>query len=383
MVSYYYHPAYSGAAEQCRNLCRALGDVGVETLVVSARYPADVPHRDVVDDSPVSRIPIIRRNRVSRLLSFWAGLSGFLVANRRNFDIIHVHATLHPGPASVVGHLLGKRSLMKVTMAGDDLAFQNQGRVFGRVNRFFAQRFDRYVATSREIREEFAEVGFNTGRVVHLPNAVDTHRYRPVEDAAEKARLRAELGLPSEPLAIFVGALLPRKNVQFLLDAWKRLKDRGVQGKLLLLGPTDLNGQGRTTTYVEQLKEFVDTHGLRDHVLFLGFRENVADYLRASDAFLFATRLEGMPNVLLEAMACGLPTVSSRVSGVGELIQHGKNGFLIDQEDLPTFTETAFEVLTGSVPGDIGENARRTIEEGYSLEALARRYRELYLSLLD
>jgi glycosyltransferase involved in cell wall biosynthesis len=89
-----------------------------------------------------------------------------------------------------------------------------------------------------------------------------------------------------------------------------------------------------------------------------------------------------MPNVLLEAMASGLPAVVTQVSGAPEVIKHGRNGFLFAQGDREGFGCAVEEVLWGEPNPLLGVQARRTVEEGYSLAAVADRYRQIYRELM-
>jgi glycosyltransferase involved in cell wall biosynthesis len=123
--------------------------------------------------------------------------------------------------------------------------------------------------------------------------------------------------------------------------------------------------------------------GGSESVRFTGWKQNTADYLRASDIFILPSLGEGLPNSLLEAMACGLTCMSTRIGGISELITDGKNGLLIE----PGSVSAVFEGLhrAASDPGAaaaMGKEARKRMMAGFSIENIAKKYTELYSRVL-
>ncbi len=382
MVSFYYEPNYSGSAIQAGNLSRYLQRRGVEPFIVSAMLESRLPLEEV-HGVPVRRIPVARGGDL-QIPSFWFGLAWFLWRRRRSYDIIHAHGTLQHGTASIMGRLLGKGSILKVAMHRSDIAFARQGRIWGRINRFYVRRFHRYIATSRQIFEEFQEEGMSAERIVRIPNGVDTEKFRPAADPEEKAALKARLGLPPVPVALFTGIVLARKNVDFVVRVFLRIRKQGIPGHLLIVGPGEGPGGELSGSYFDSLQTMIREAGLEADVTFTGRRPDVEDYVRASDLFLFAPRKEGMPNVLLEAMAGGLPCVVSRISGIEDVIEPGVNGYVLDIAQEDRFTQVAADLMQdGDLRARIGAKARKDIQKRYSLDVIADRYVELYRSLLD
>jgi len=376
MVSYFYHPEYSGSSVQAFNLSRRLTARGLRPRVVSARL-SRAPAQDLHDGVAVTRLPVIRAGH-GALLSFWLSLAWHLFRERRHFDVVHAHGTVWHQIVGVLGRALGKKTILKIAMWRSDLAFETQGRLSGAVNRWLVERFDCYIATTPEIAEEIASSGLDHRRTRQIPNGVDTLLFHPLADAG-RDELRRELHLPPGPLVAFVGILNARKKVDALLRIWQRVVQRGGAGHLLVIGPApDENGD-----YVQGLRTFVERQGLGARVSFLGRRSDVASCLQASDAFVFPSSQEGMPNAVLEAMAAGLPCVVSRGSGIDRVIDDGVNGFLRDADDEEAFAVALTDLLRE--PGRrarMGALARQAIVEGYSLEAVADRYVSLYRELV-
>lgn len=381
MLSYYYAPHYSGSAIQARNLSLYLQPRGVELFVVSANMTGSAEY-ELVDGIPVYRLPVAKDPSL-QVPSFMLGLAMFLIRRRNSYDVIHAHGTLQHAIASPVARLLGKRTILKVAMANSDIDFEGQGRLWGRANRYMVSRFDRYIATSRIIQDEFNRHSFANGRVHLMPNGVDTDTYRPCATRQEKSELRASLGLPDKPTVCFVGIIISRKNVDLALRAWHEVRREQIDAQLVLVGPLPERSDAAAWRYYEELLAYVEREGLKDSVIFTGFTPAVASYLRASDIFLFPSKQEGMPNALLEAMSSGLPSVASKISGTEDLIEQGSNGFMFPLEDEPAFARTLIELLRDpELTERVGDQARRFVERSYSLRALSASYEQIYRDLI-
>jgi glycosyltransferase involved in cell wall biosynthesis len=200
----------------------------------------------------------------------------------------------------------------------------------------------------------------------------------------EKQRLRTALGVPGGIIICFVGIIIARKNVDMILRVWKQVVDQGVRGHLLLVGPIPKDEHGVETQYCHELRQYVIDHGLSKNVTFTGYQEVVSDYLRASDIFFFPSKQEGMPNVLLEAMACGLPCVVSRISGTEDLVQDCENGIILPLDHEDKFVSAILRLIQEpALATQVGETARTFVNSGYSLRITAEKYRLLYHRILD
>jgi glycosyltransferase involved in cell wall biosynthesis len=376
MVSFFFHPQYSGSAIQAHRLSRLLQARGVEPVIVSANLTGSSP-REVQEGISIHRIPVVSGEL--QVPSFYASLARFIMHRKGQFDLIHAHGTLQHAIVSLLGRVLRKPTILKVAMADSDIAFHRQGRVWGRINRSLVGWFDCYIATTEAIAAECIAQGLETTRVQLIPNGVDTDVFTPAT-LEEKEHLRAELGLPSGPLVTYVGIINSRKNIDGILRIWCQTVRDGGGGSLVLVGPSP---GGEADPYSRQLQEYVSENHLDTRVRFLGRQADVAPYLRASDVFLFPSRQEGMPNCVLEAMACGLPCLVSRSAGVGTLITHGRNGFMLDVDDEPGFAELLTSLVRSpSCREEIGRAASDKMLASYSLSSIADRYVALYQRLL-
>jgi len=206
-------------------------------------------------------------------------------------------------------------------------------------------------------------------RVVWFPTCVDLNGFR----AQVQAAARAELGLPAaEPVFVAVGRISRTKGWDLLLEALASFRREFGKGVLVFVGDGEDRGQLEAQARSMKLNGAVKVTGLQDP-------QQVARWLQAADVAVFASRSEGWSNAMLEALASGKPLVSTAVSGACEMIQPGRNGFLVQNRDAGTFARAMRAALDlPAAPEACFEVARR-----YSLERMAEAHRALWPPLRD
>lgn len=375
MYTAYLDPEYSGAALQALTLARELRHRGHHVEFITNRWPG-LGESAVVDGFPVRRLEPgrLRKHREFRL---WLNLARYVWARRKDFDILHSHGAYYThafvGP---LARLLGLKSIVKASLAQDDL-LGLQGSAVGAVHRFMLRRVSACVAISRDLVQEFRAGGIAPQRIHHLPNGVDVERFRPAA-APQRAALRARLGLPAaQPIVLFVGVLDPRKNIRWLAEQWVANDAFGTGALLLAVGPQgrdDPDGQLRN-----HLSALAQTNpqrfALRD------FHADVTPYYQCVDALVLPSYKEGLPNVVLEAMAAGLPCVAASASGSRELIEDGQTGVLYTPDDAAALARAVQRVL-GPEAAAMGEKGRQVAEARYAIRVVSDRYEALYARLL-
>lgn len=371
MYSTYFPPEFSGAAQQALMLARQLRRLGHHVEFVTVRW-RDLPEHDTVDGFPVTRL-YAGRGAKHRELRLWANLCAYVWRRRHDFDVLHSHGAYYTN--AIVGPLAraaGLKSIVKASLANDDL--HDIGRTLsGRLHRALLRQVDACVAISRDLVREFNDCGLPAERIHYLPNGVDTALFHPA-DAAARAALRGELGLPADvPVALYAGVMDARKNIEWLATQWVQQDAFGTGALLVAVGPQsreDPNGE---------LIARLNALGRQAPQRFM-LRPRSADverYLRAADLLVLPSHREGLPNVVLEAMASGLPCVAADVSGTRDLVQHGRTGYTYSPDDPQAL---ALAVCSGLSPAGraLGENGRRIAEEQFSLHSVAQGYSRLY-----
>lgn len=375
MYSNYFPPQYSGAAKQALALAKCLRVRGHHVEFITVQWPG-LAKEETCEDFPVHRVEMGRGSRHKEFRLWW-NLFRFTLRHRRNFDILHSHGAYYTN--AIVGplaKLLGWRTLVKASLADDDLHGINR-TLAGRIHYRFLSMVDACVAISLDLQKEFLAAGLSAGKVHLLANGVDTTRFYPAA-ASEKQALRKTLGLPGHrPLVLSVGVFDRRKNIGWLIDEWLRQAGFSTGAFLLAIGPQ--SREDSDGAFLGSLQRFAAEHP--ESLGIIGHVANIEDYYRAADLFVLPSSSEGMPNVVLEAMASGLPCVATDVSGSRELIQDGATGFLFEPGDAASLRRCLLRVLDGAAER-MGQAGRSLVENNYSITALAEKYERLYEQLL-
>lgn len=207
-------------------------------------------------------------------------------------------------------------------------------------------------------------------RIEVIPNFIEVQRLQPQRT---REQVRAELGIePTTFLIVCIGDVCPRKNQLLLVRALAEIRQRGQDAAVVLAGTLD-------ETYRVKLEKFIQQAGLASSIRMLGQRRDVPDLLAAGDCFCLPSQREVMPISCLEAMAAGIPIVTTDVGGLAELIRNGEDGFVVERNDLAGLTEAL-----GKLAADAGlrrrlaASARAKVAREFSPEACVPRIIECY-----
>jgi glycosyltransferase involved in cell wall biosynthesis len=241
-------------------------------------------------------------------------------------------------------------------------------------NWLLLRRRDRVVAVGEAVRQALVQnEGFPGERVRVIYNGIDLCPYR--NGLANRLAVREELGIGPEELLIFQVARLDYlKDHATAVRTIQRLAQRCPRIRLALIG------EGPE---MDKIRELVAQHRVQNHICFLGRREDVARLLQAGDLFLLTSISEGIPLTLIEAMAAGLPVVSTAVGGVGEVIAEGKTGLLAPSGDDRALAENILRLADdSSLRRDMGRRGRERANLFFSEDHMHEQYSCLYKEML-
>ena len=285
---------------------------------------------------------------------------------QKNFDVINAH-WMHPDGVAAI--LLGKWLNLPVvlTAMGCDINLYSQDPILVKQLRWAIKNATRVTAKSQALVKEMqALCPHDHEKISNIPNGVDASAFNFAN--VQKDKIREQLGLhQDETYLLYVGRLSHEKGLDVLIEALASLKYQQKLNCRVLLG-----GAGELK---ESLMQQVDHHQLQANVEFLGklSHQQVAEYMASSDGFCLASRREGLPNVILEAMAAGLPVVASRVGGVPELIDE-KSGIMVSPEDPQALAKGIDELLNSSWDEKcIADNVRQR-----SWQSVAQQYYDCF-----
>ncbi len=188
-------------------------------------------------------------------------------------------------------------------------------------------------------------------------------------------KLRTELGLEiTDKIVMHIGNFSPEKNHEFLLDIFEEIKETRPWIKLVCVG----NG-----ILFDKIKNEIQSRNLQSTIYLLGFRKDIPEILAASDCFVLASKVEGVPGVILEAGTQKKPSIATNVGGVSEVLIDGQTGFLIEDFDKKVFKEKLLEVLLNEdLRLKLGENAYNLVLNEFNPLKNAQKFEELYRRLI-
>lgn len=301
----------------------------------------------------------------------------YILVEIKNIDVLDIRSpkSLHSLLAIYIAQKFGKKTVIRFATDGDFEAINTgiEGYVFSKVKIFI----DNYIAINSEISEAIISSGVKKEKVILLPNTVDIDKFRP-PSKKEKVLLRRKNNLdPNTIYLLFVGRLVKRKGIDLLLNAWSDILEMNIEKdiKLLIIG----EGGNRKDSIENMLNNEVDALGIKGKVEFLGEKENISVYYKCSDIFVFPSRREGSPNVVIEAMATGLPVITTKLPGTKDIIDNNKNGILIDVDDEHRLTKEITDLLNGKEKRiELGNTARRFVEAELSLSKAVRVFLDIF-----
>jgi glycosyltransferase involved in cell wall biosynthesis len=217
-----------------------------------------------------------------------------------------------------------------------------------------------------------AEEGCPRDKMVLIPNGVNEAALHLSADGRGK---RCELGVPLEaPVVGVVARLAWKKGIRHLLEAAPGLVGTLPELRIIIVGDGPLRSD---------LEALASSLGIRQHVMFLGSRQDTLELLSTFDVFVLPSDIEGMSNALLEAMAAGRPVVATDVGGNPEVVVDGETGFLVPPGDGERMAAAIVKLLESpDMAEEMGAAGRRRVTEQYRVEIMVRRIENLYDSLL-
>jgi len=393
LITEIFHPEdQGGQGRQAFALARGLCALGAKVSVLTRQNYPDSNRHDLIDGISITRLPPNGTFKgkgwraVAPTLRFLGGLLWRLWRTRRDYDVLLLHgvkAILLP-PA-LLGTMCRKRWVVKIDaiaefeqeLAPESMASMGLSRG-SRIVRWWARlrdallkRADAVVAISGEIETALVRRLGSAVTVARIPNGLEP---RPELSAHSKRELRDELGLPQQTLVTCTGRLSRAKGLPMLLETWRQICASRTDVHLAIVG----GGNSAFDNCEAELRAYVQDNELQDRVTFTGYVPDVTNHLRASDLFVMFSESEGFGLALLEAMAEGLPCITTSVGVAPEIVQHGENGWLMPARD-PVAARAALTNALNSMPRweAMGEKARAAVAARFDMDQVAAAYLRL------
>jgi len=361
LINYEYPPLGGGAGNATRNMAREMAALGHTVFVMTARF-ADLPHEETVDGYTVIRIPSRRRakdrSNVIEMLSFLLSSLWAVIAWRRRIraDACIAYFGIPGAPAAWVQRILFGVPYIVSLRGGDVPGFQpydlkNFHRLTKPIIQFLWWQSKSVVANSKGLAT-LAQKSAPNRKIHIIPNGVDTTFFSPVEKDFQ-GRL------------LFVGRVSQQKGLTYLLQAIAQSDTKPT--RLTIVGDGPLRSPLENEARSLGLEDIVHLHGWAD-------RTDLPAIYQNHDIFVLPSLDEGMPNVILEAMASGLPIICTAIAGNEELVDQ-QNGWVVSPQVIPALTNAVNAALTTPLTDKSKQSRQRAL--GYSWHSVAERYLEL------
>lgn len=357
----YPPPVGGGVERQAHDLGRSMAERGHEVRVICMRKYPDQPTLMNFEGVPVLRLPKPRW----RLLRF--PLTGVLIHRamrllRGEFDILHAHSLSWFGAFAVILARRWDKPVLVKLPTTTERAFPR------RLSLRFAlfKRCDAIALLSRQSVRDLVDRGFPETRILKVTNGVSTEIFYPGAEAVP--------GEPAPLTVLFSGRLIPLKGVLDLLAAWPGVVARSAEPVRL-----SICGEGPEE---EEIRRALAVHGIEDSVVLEGRVTDMPDRLRAADVFVLPSYAEGNSNAVIEAMATGLPVLSTRVGGTPLLVGPDGDEWLVEPGDRAGLEERLVRLLSDpSLRRRVGAAMLARVREHLTLERVADCYAATYAHL--
>lgn len=381
LISFKYPPVYSGYGKQLQLITED---------VLSKHTDVEINLLTAYDESLKSTqsnlkiTSLLQRNNDDNSKSvfpFSIEVFKWLVRNRDTYEVIHC---IKAGPEAIACNFASKilKKPLIVKVAQDELSDQEINDVKGlkKATRLLRHRLlknsNYFIAISEEIKKNLKKRIGEKSKIIRIPNGVNNQvKFRPA-NADEKNQLRSSLSIEQdEKLLLYTGAVNKRKGIHDLLDALLLYSNK-VPLRVVICGPIleDINFENRVKGINEN-----DANIIIDY---RGKVSNMEDYMRAADMFILPSYSEGLPNVLLEAGATGLPLIATDIGGSRDIVINGVNGYIISTHSPSEIHDAINSLINDDAKRELmGKESRMRVSNFFALDHVSDAYYKLYKNL--
>jgi len=341
-------------------------------------------NKNIFDIGQESGFNVIQINNLKGKLNFFYDpiilIKLIILLKRNNYDIVHTHTT----KAEILGRLAARIVRVPIIICGlHGSAYEafNSNLLNWALILFekLTGRFtDAYISVSEIVSKKYIEEGLGKkAKYFTVHSGMNLNKFYNIKERIIRQEKLLELSIDTKCFVIGnVSRLEAVKGHQYLLDAFKKvIEERSlIPVKLLILG----EGVER-----DNLKNYVRKLNLEDKVIFAGYRKDIEELMAIMDIFVLSSLREGLPRVLVQAAAVGVPSVAFNVDGVPEIIKDGYNGFLVRPKDVNQLADKIIRYIDNRELIELhGKNGRNFVNGKWSIENMVNKVDEIYQELI-
>ncbi|HEV8591601.1 MAG TPA: N-acetyl-alpha-D-glucosaminyl L-malate synthase BshA [Pyrinomonadaceae bacterium] len=361
------YPTYGGSGIVGAELGRELAALGHNVHFISSVLPTRVTElneRVHFHEVEMMTYPLFEHQPYDLALATKMAT----VARAEKLDLLHVHYAIpHSISAILARESIKEKRFVPVitTLHGTDITLVGADRSYLPITRYALQQSDGVTAVSRFLKQATIET-FDFDNIEVIPNFICSEQYKKLTDSP----LRDEIASNGELLLAHVSNFRSVKRPTDCIEILARVKKEFANVKLVMVG--DGPERSAVAFRAEQL-------GVKDDVAFVGKRSNIAGYLGVSDVFLLPSELESFGLAALEAQACELPVIATRIGGIPEVINDGETGYLSEIGDIDKMAADTLRLLNDDdLRSKFGTKGRELAIQRYSIEKIVPQYVAYY-----
>jgi L-malate glycosyltransferase len=370
------YPTYGGSGVVATELGIELAAIGHEVHFITYSQPFRLTGREhgiFYHEVPVSNYPLFEyppydlalATRMSEVAAYY------------QLDLLHVHYAIpHSISAYLARQMLAERNHrlpFVTTLHGTDITLVGLDHSYLPITRFAIDQSDGVTAISHYLRDKTLQEFRVKNEIEVVPNFVNCDVYTPLNDEVRDAG-RTQFADADEKILVHLSNFRPVKRAVDAVEVFARVTEE-IPSRLLLIG----DGPDRS-----QAEWLAQRKGIQDRIHFLGKLPSVSDVLPLADLMLMPSELESFGLAALEAMACRVPTIATRVGGVPELIEDGVNGRLFPVGDIEGMAHAAIELLSDDAKYNaMAKAGRQTAQKRFCSTRIIPRYEAYYERVLE
>jgi len=294
------------------------------------------------------------------------------VIDQEKLDILHVHYAMPHAICAILAKDIARHDVKIITtLHGTDITVLGIDHTFKKIIRHGIEKSDAVTAVSEDLVRQTVEMLDVSKEISVIYNFVNEQEYHKKSVQG----LRKLYGIEdSEKVLIHISNFRKVKRVQDVIQSFCLIR-KEMEAKLLLVGDGP---------EYSDLKQLTEKLGLGDDVLFLGKHNNISELLSIADLMLLLSEKESFGLVLLEAMACEVPCIGTRVGGIPEVVEHGETGYIVELGDVSAAAEFAIELLQNDHKlRQFSSNALLRAQKLFRSEEIVHQYLQLYYHVLE